>query len=108
MGYFFYVTKKNNLYKTNLTNLTNQSVKFLVSINNDQWTWHKKLRHASLKVISKLRKHNLIRGLPSLSKNIISTSRSLELLYIDLFGPIIITSTSGKRYGFVVVDDYSR
>ncbi|RDX79013.1 hypothetical protein CR513_40620, partial [Mucuna pruriens] len=29
-------------------------------------TWHKKLGHASLRLISKLNKHNLIKGLPSL------------------------------------------
>ncbi|RDX95629.1 hypothetical protein CR513_21817, partial [Mucuna pruriens] len=44
----------------------------------------------------------------SKSKNIVSTSRPLELLYSNLFGPTIITSMSGKSYGLVVVDDYSR
>ncbi|RDX99439.1 hypothetical protein CR513_17514, partial [Mucuna pruriens] len=79
-----------------------------VSINNYQWTWHKKLGHASLRSISNIKKHNLVRGLPSLvykidllcnarqkgkqvrgsfeSKNIVSTSGQLELLHIDLFG----------------------
>ncbi|RDX98510.1 hypothetical protein CR513_18551, partial [Mucuna pruriens] len=52
--------------KISLTDLTNESLTCLVSINNDQWTWHKKLGHARLKLISKLKKHNLIRELPSL------------------------------------------
>jgi hypothetical protein len=38
---------------------------------------------------------------------VISTSRPLELLHIDLFGPIRTTSLSGKLYAFVIVDDYS-
>src|SRR4030067_427266 len=38
----------------------------------------------------------------------ISTKRPLELLHIDLFGPIQTASLSGKRYGFVIVDDFSR
>ncbi|RDX82209.1 hypothetical protein CR513_37016, partial [Mucuna pruriens] len=41
-------------------------------------------------------------------KNIVSTSRPLELLHIDLFGPTRTTSVSGKRYGLVIVYDYNR
>jgi len=42
------------------------------------------------------------------SKNIVSTSRPLQLLHLDLFGPTRTVSTSGKRYGPVIVDDFSR
>ena len=38
----------------------------------------------------------------------VSTSRPLELLHVDLFGPIDVLSMGGKSYGFVTVDDYSR
>ena len=41
-------------------------------------------------------------------KNCVSTSRPLELLHVDLCGPMRITSRGGKRYVFVIVDDYSR
>jgi hypothetical protein len=41
-------------------------------------------------------------------KNIVSTSRPLELLHIDLFGPVSTASINGKKYGLVIVDDYSR
>ncbi|RDX72936.1 hypothetical protein CR513_47518, partial [Mucuna pruriens] len=44
----------------------------------------------------------------SMSKNIVSTFRPLELLHIDQFGPTITTSISRKRYGLVVVNDYTR
>ena len=37
-----------------------------------------------------------------------STSRPLELLHIDLFGPISIANLSGKYYGYVIMDDYSK
>ena len=40
-------------------------------------------------------------------KNYVSTTRLLELLYVDLCGPRRITSRSGKRYVLVIVDDYS-
>ena len=42
------------------------------------------------------------------SKIIIFTSRPLQLLHLDLFGPTRTVSTSGKRYGLVIVDNYSR
>ena len=42
------------------------------------------------------------------SKNIILTSRPLELLYMDLFGPTKTTSLGKKYYGFVIIDDFSR
>jgi transposase InsO family protein len=38
----------------------------------------------------------------------ISTQKPLELFHIDLFGPVQTESLSGKRYGFVIVDDFSR
>ena len=40
-------------------------------------------------------------------KNLVSTSRPLELLHIDLFGPMNVISMGGKSYGFVIID-YSR
>ncbi|RDX61547.1 hypothetical protein CR513_60213, partial [Mucuna pruriens] len=36
------------------------------------------------------------------SKNIVSTSKPLDLLHIDLFGPTKIASMSGKRYGLML------
>jgi hypothetical protein len=42
------------------------------------------------------------------SKKIMMTSRPLELLHVDLFGPIAYLSTGGSKYGLVIVNDYSR
>ncbi|GKC68944.1 retrovirus-related pol polyprotein from transposon TNT 1-94 [Tanacetum coccineum] len=41
-------------------------------------------------------------------KNIISTTRCLELLHMDLFGPSAVRSYRRNRYTLVIVDDYSR
>ncbi|RDX77354.1 hypothetical protein CR513_42541, partial [Mucuna pruriens] len=120
----FSIKRQNNLYKIDLEDLTNQNITCLVSINDDQWTWHKKLGHESLRLISNLKKHNLVRGLPSLvykvdmlcnscqkgkqikrffeSKNIVSNSKPLELLHIDLFEPTRTTLLGGKHYGLVM------
>ena len=71
--------------------------------------WHRRLGHASMHVISKLYRNDLVIGLPKLSfdfdkvcdacvkgkhrkssfklKNWVSTSRLLQLLHIDLLVP---------------------
>ena len=96
---------------------------------NDSWLWHRRLRHASMKTLSKLVKNDFVIGLPKLnfdkdkicdaclfgkqvrssfkSKNLVTTSRPLELLHIDLFEPMNVISMGGKSYGFVIID-YSR
>jgi hypothetical protein len=40
-------------------------------------------------------------------KNIMTTDRPLELLHMDLFGPIAYISIGGSKYCLVIVDYYS-
>ena len=42
------------------------------------------------------------------NKCIMSSSKAFELLHMDLFGPTQYTSINGNKYGFVMVDDYTR
>jgi transposase InsO family protein len=42
------------------------------------------------------------------SKNVMTTSRPLELLHMDLFGPVAYLSIGGSKYGLVIVDNFSR
>ncbi|KAJ9567585.1 hypothetical protein OSB04_003551 [Centaurea solstitialis] len=42
------------------------------------------------------------------SKQISSISSPLQLLHMDLFGPINVQSIAGKKYTLVIVDEYSR
>jgi transposase InsO family protein len=42
------------------------------------------------------------------AKNIVSPSRPLKLLHMDLFGPIAYISIDGNKYDLVIVDDFSR
>jgi transposase InsO family protein len=46
-------------------------------------------------------------GTNLLGKNVITTSRPLELLHMDLFGPGAYLSIGGSKYGLVIVDDFS-
>ena len=41
-------------------------------------------------------------------KTMLSTSKPLELLHMDLFGPTTYKSIEGNLYCLVIVDDYSR
>jgi hypothetical protein len=42
------------------------------------------------------------------SKNVKTTSRLLELLHMDLFGPVSYLNIGGSKYGLVIVVDFSR
>lgn len=90
--------------------------------------WHRRLGHVNYKNINKLVKGDLVRGLPSKSfKSIHSclackkgkqhkasckkvedrTIREpLELLHVDLFGPVVVSSLNKKKYCLVVTDDF--
>ena len=82
--------------------------------------WHKRLGHASIHQISKLIKKNLVKRIPNFNfendymcttcqlgkltrntlkaKSLVSMSRPLELLHIDLFRLIRTTSLRRKKY----------
>ncbi|GJR98418.1 hypothetical protein Tco_0270592 [Tanacetum coccineum] len=42
------------------------------------------------------------------AKNMVSTTRCLELLHMDVFGPSAVRSYGGNLYTLVIVDNYSR
>jgi len=42
------------------------------------------------------------------TKTFMSTTKPLELLHMDLFGPTSYVSIGGNKYGSVIVDDYSQ
>ena len=42
------------------------------------------------------------------AKFMVSTTRPLELLHMDLIGPVPVQSLGGCSYTLVVVDDFSR
>ncbi|GJY81718.1 retrovirus-related pol polyprotein from transposon TNT 1-94 [Tanacetum coccineum] len=88
---------------------------------------HRRLGHANMRLIQSLASKELVRNLPKLkfdqhfcdaykirnqahashkAKNIVSMTRCLELLHMDLFGPSAVRSYEGNRYTLVIVDDY--
>jgi transposase InsO family protein len=89
---------------------------------NMGWLWHRRLAHVGMKNLHKLLKGDHVLGLTDVcfekdrpcaacqagkSKNVMTTSRPLELLHMDLFGPVAYLSIGGSKYGLVIVDDFS-
>ncbi|XP_021728373.1 uncharacterized protein LOC110695452 [Chenopodium quinoa] len=123
-------TRKGNTYVVDLNKVPNRSLTCLSVIEDDPLLWHKRFGHASFTLLDKLRSKELVEGLPCIkflydkvcdacvrgkqtrvsfkSKKMVSTKRPLELIHMDLCGPMRIQSRSGKRYVMVIVDDFSR
>ncbi|KAK1681870.1 hypothetical protein QYE76_042718 [Lolium multiflorum] len=98
--------------------------------HDEGWLWHRRLGHVNMRNLKQLLKGEHIVGLTGISfekdrvcsacvagkqlkkkhpiKSIVTTSRPLELLHLDLFGPSHYDTLGGSKYGLVIVDDYSR
>jgi transposase InsO family protein len=102
----------------------------LIAKSNMGWFRHRRLTHVGMKNLHKLLKGEYVLGLTDVcfekdrpyaacqtgkrvgtthqSKNVMTTSRPLELLHMDLFGSVAYLSIEGSKYGLVIVDDFSR
>jgi len=56
--------RTNNVYKINFSELVDQKVVYLFLVNDKKWVWQRRLGHANWRLISKLSKLQLVRGLP--------------------------------------------
>ncbi|XP_048232877.1 uncharacterized protein LOC125370629 [Ricinus communis] len=56
--------RSGNTYTIDLHKVANQSFKCLVSISDESWLWHRRLRHASMELLYKIVKEELVNGLP--------------------------------------------
>nr|GEU89370.1 retrovirus-related Pol polyprotein from transposon TNT 1-94 [Tanacetum cinerariifolium] len=98
--------------------------------SSQAWLWHRCLSHLNFDTINLLSKNDIVIGLPKLKfikdhlcsscelgkakrnsflkRTTPSSKRRLQLLHMDLCGPIRVESINGKKYFLVIVDDYSR
>ncbi|GJS64963.1 retrovirus-related pol polyprotein from transposon TNT 1-94, partial [Tanacetum coccineum] len=94
------------------------------------WLWHRRLSHLNFDTINLLLKKDIIIGLPKLkyvkdqlcssselskakrstfkTKTIPSSKGRLNLLHMDLCGPMRIESINEKKYILIIIDDYTR
>jgi len=102
------------VYKACVMSFPHNHVTCLSALEDDVMLWHKRLDHVSLSLLNKLISKNLVVELTSIKynddkvcdacakrkqvrtsfkpKKYVSTSRPIELLYVDLCGPMRITS----------------
>ncbi|GJZ03237.1 putative ribonuclease H-like domain-containing protein [Tanacetum coccineum] len=115
------IPRKDNMYSFDLKNVVpSKGLTCLIAkaTNDESNMWHRRLGHINFKTMNKLVKGNLVRGLPSKifendhscvacqkgkqhkasckSKLVTSVSQPLQILHMDLFGPIFVKSIMGK------------
>ncbi|KAJ9538956.1 hypothetical protein OSB04_031689 [Centaurea solstitialis] len=119
-----------DIYIINMNTSTDNFCFVSRASSDTNWLWHKRLSHLNFKTLNQLCINNLVIGLPDFrytkvslcsacekgkqtrasfkSKQISSISSPLQLLHMDLFGPVNVQSITGKKYTLVIVDEYSR
>nr|GEV50626.1 copia protein [Tanacetum cinerariifolium] len=121
-----------NLYMISLQESTSSTPLCLMgkATPTQAWLWHRRLSHFNFDYINLLSKKDIVIGLPKLkyvkdqlcsscelskakrssfkSKVVPSLKGRLNLLQMDLCGPMQVASINRKKYILVIVDDYSR
>ncbi|KAJ9542258.1 LOW QUALITY PROTEIN: hypothetical protein OSB04_028764 [Centaurea solstitialis] len=122
--------RRADIYIINMNTSTDNFCFVSRASTDTNWLWHKRLSHLNFKTLNQLCINNLVIGLPDFrytkvslcsacekgkqtrasfkSKQISSISSPLQLLHMDLFGPVNVQSIAGKKYTLVIVDEYSR
>ncbi|GJT75338.1 integrase, catalytic region, zinc finger, CCHC-type containing protein [Tanacetum coccineum] len=124
--------RESNLYTTiSISDMAASSPICLMSkaTSTKSWLWHRRLSHLNFGTINDLTRLDLVDSLPKfkygkdylcsacergkskkashLPKLVSSNHSTLEMLHMDLCGPMRVASINGKKYILVIVDDYS-
>ncbi|KAI3681565.1 hypothetical protein L6452_36365 [Arctium lappa] len=112
--------RRGDLYLMDFKSINKDEKLCLVSSKNEEaWLWHNRFCHLNFQSLDKLVKLDLVRGLPSIkfdrdhlcsacemgklkraahkTKSNISCTRPLQMLHVDLCGPISVQSLGGKK-----------
>ncbi|KAI3770175.1 hypothetical protein L6452_01298 [Arctium lappa] len=123
--------RRGELYLMDFKSTNREEKLCLVSSKNEEaWLWHNRFCHLNFHTLNKLVKLELVSGLPSIrfdkdhlcsacemgklkrashkTKSDISCTRPLQMLHVDLCGPISVQSLGGKKYILVLIDEFSR
>nr|GEY21491.1 retrovirus-related Pol polyprotein from transposon TNT 1-94 [Tanacetum cinerariifolium] len=120
------------LYTISLQESTSSTPLYLMAkaTPTQAWLWHRRLSHLNFDYINLLSNKDIMIGLPKLkyvkdqlcsscelskakrssfkSKVVPSSKGRLNLLHMDLCGPMRVASINGKKYILVIVNDYLR
>nr|GEZ84357.1 hypothetical protein [Tanacetum cinerariifolium] len=123
--------RQHNMYSINLNNIVSQKdlTCLVAKASADEcMLWPRRLGHLNFKIMNRLVRHNLVRGLPfkcfendhtctaclkgkqhkafCKSKLSNSVTKPLHTLDMNLFGPTSVSSISHKWYCLVLTDDF--
>ncbi|GJV32613.1 retrovirus-related pol polyprotein from transposon TNT 1-94 [Tanacetum coccineum] len=125
-------SRDSNLYTISIFEMAASSLVCLMSraTSTKSWLWHRRLSHLNFGTINQLTSYYLVDGLLKFKyhknhlcsaceqgkskkaslppKLVLSTESKLELLHMNLCGPMRVASINGKKYILVIVDDYYR
>ncbi|GJR19467.1 retrovirus-related pol polyprotein from transposon TNT 1-94 [Tanacetum coccineum] len=114
--------RESNLYTISISDMVTSSPICLLSkaTSTKSCLWHRRLSHLNFDTINDLTKHDLVDGLPKFKyskdhlcsacergkskksshqpKLVLSTHSKLELLHMDLCGPMRVATINGKKY----------
>ena len=122
--------RKGNLFVADLDSASKGGLKcfYNKASSIQSWLWHMKLSHLNFKTMNSLVNRELVRGLSQMElcqegmceacekgksnkashrgKDMSGITELLQLLHMDLVGPVNIMSMSKKKYALVIVNDY--
>ncbi|GJW55561.1 retrovirus-related pol polyprotein from transposon TNT 1-94 [Tanacetum coccineum] len=125
-------SQDSDLYTISISEMAASSPVCLMSraTSTKSWLWHHRLSDMNFGTINQLTSNDLVDGLLKFkytkdhlcsscehgkskkaslpAKLVPSTESKLELLHMDLCGPMRVASINGKIYILMIVDDYSR
>nr|GEV29922.1 integrase, catalytic region, zinc finger, CCHC-type, peptidase aspartic, catalytic [Tanacetum cinerariifolium] len=124
-------SRESNLYTISISELAASSPVCLMSkaTSTKSWLWHRRLSYLNFGTINQLTSNDIVDGFSKFKYNkdhlclareqgkskkaslppklVLSTELKLELLHVDLCGPMRVASINGKKYILVIVDDFS-
>ncbi|GFT74217.1 retrovirus-related Pol polyprotein from transposon TNT 1-94 [Trichonephila clavipes] len=129
-GAHFVGTKAGSLYYTKSKEISFFSDVTAKTKNGSIEIWHQRFCHVNNDYLVKTSKNDSVKGLPRLTDNgkthcipcklakskrvsfkktgAVRSKRPLELLHMDLCGPMPTESQGGNKYFLSIIDDYSR
>ena len=124
------LNNKTGLYDLNIPSHTTSA--YTITASPTIETWHHCLGHTNYQCIQNMARKGMVKGLPSSLSNLTPSkcvscvlgkqtrtpvpkkreegrraTRQLEIVWIDLFGPVNVTSRTGNQYMLDIVDDYT-
>ncbi|WVZ89631.1 hypothetical protein U9M48_036010 [Paspalum notatum var. saurae] len=119
-----------HFYLVDFSEMNTLSTTCLFSKSSLGWLWHRCIAHIGMSQLKKVVKKGMVTGVKDVTfekdklcsasqagkqvashhpiKTCVSTSKPLQLLHMDLFGPTTYESIGGNLYCLVIVDDFTR